>query len=573
MELQKCKEQCTRLKQKIDQLEGECTERERKINLYKEESVQKTKLVVQLQKQIATIEGSVRNQASSSGLIGALLGAASGEGVALEKIKRELAVLEEELLSKIKENEQLQINYYELNRLKEKEKQELTLLLESEVKKVEKLEKEIFRKNEESEVVRSQNDLLSRDLVEAEAKIQTIKLEMQLANRSRLVAIRARQKENENIRLHRFRSLPESFNRRTKKQEKQYAENESLLSLGDVEFWLDQWRTETIFFVEQQGTTSKAILENIRALRFLAESTIFDKYVIQSQTEYMTKLDVIFRGCKNLGRQFPFTIPFTTAFEKHLQNVDDSNNNEQWTSFLVDLSNEAQNILVTISSDDDPVTFILNGIVGISRAWNTWMMMEDDDEGEIEEVHKAVPQKEEEPANAYIDKEDDHSEPFERYIASDSISQTPDVARSSDSHPQSINLQNPQASFDDSRVVELKRHYHVQSLQTLKQLAEARAALENAEKRVTLAETRFQTLSEERTMHLKVHQECKEAMKRAREELEGTRSSYDEHLKTLSERIVELEGMVKQKDDEITQLKGEALLMSQLKRVVTSSKS
>ena len=126
-----------------------------------------------------------------------------------------------------------------------------------------------------------------------------------------------------------------------------------------------------------------------------------------------------------------------------------------------------------------------------------------------------------------------------------------------------------------TQALELKRWYHTQSLTLIREADEARRELDASRARTTELETKVRSMSDERQRHVRVLSECKGAMKRAREELDQTRASYDEQLRLLSSRVVELEESLRAATAEADRLREENALLAQLKasRFFASSSS
>jgi len=91
---------------------------------------------------------------------------------------------------------------------------------------------------------------------------------------------------------------------------------------------------------------------------------------------------------------------------------------------------------------------------------------------------------------------------------------------------------------------ELKMHYHAESLALLAREAAAVRDASAAQALLREAQARLDVLNDERARHVRVLQDCKTAMKQAREELTATRHSYDRQLRDLSDRVVDAEAQL-----------------------------
>jgi len=609
------------LQQRVETLERDLAEKEKKlfqlreeVALAKEEASQKTKLIVQLQREIVEAEKKLlKNPQSGPSLFGALLGAASAESLEITKLRKQLEVQEEELFSKIKENEKLQIRCVDLKQDVEDEKRKLSVVIDQEIKKGSRLQKELVRKSEELEVVKTQNDLLSKEMVENERKIEHMKIENENANKIIKKKTRESDRNLEKCRLLEQRPIPLSVLQFSKLQRLTadyiMRENEWYLHLSDLLFWAFQWRLDRNVASEYQVNAIKALGDEIKLLHGSLESVIFTDSIVSWKLVFGC-LEKIGRACKTLSTSFEFCKVISSIFEENCEDLRLLRNDLEVFELIREVSKKLNNlpsikldsiaVLVLDSAkavfeDLDKLASIIESsskatIQVFGSIWETRQFLlstdlfKDDTEHHVNENQVAKSHIELDSASQKTD--DSLLISMEKLLRPSSNSPTlynkpakpigaeglPRGNLSSFEEPMSPVKSSPSVPPDvqsqDGAIIELKRHYHMQSMKYLEQVEALKISLENAHQIILSVENQNQDLVEERQVQAKATEEYRSAMRRAKEELSQTRASYDSQLQNFSERIFELDQVIKKKEEQIGQMKAEEMLMEQLKKTM-----
>lgn len=127
----------------------------------------------------------------------------------------------------------------------------------------------------------------------------------------------------------------------------------------------------------------------------------------------------------------------------------------------------------------------------------------------------------------------------------------------------------PQSTEEDESLAQIKRFYHERSMDLLQQLERCKSKLHVCEQRASRAEAHLKQATKQ-----KEDQECRARksqgdLDRSRQDFDEYQISLQEQLRVISERVVELEGVLTAKEEELTQIKGENLLIAQLAKSVS----
>ena len=584
MEIERCREDRSRLKQRVDELERQIMEKDKTLlrfreetALAKEEASQKTKLCVQLQKQLVDLErtnrssstkGSLLSGSSSStgatSLMGALLGAASGESQIIARLEKEMAVQQEELLSKIKQNEQLQICLDDLKQNYEHDKKEFGGILEAEVKKSQKLERYLEKKSQELEVVRLQHEAMTRDLVDKDKKLFAI-------------TERLEKVETENSQLKKRIAREDTRNELLKKNNKSQEELkvETLLTIRDIaDELLQKMEDSSSSFPMAERRATQNLMDYLNSLSI--ESFESDE-----------KINFTVERIAKLCQSIPNLEFFVRAFDKSVDSM-----KFQPSLLLNELESELQLLLV---SDVHPI--VVDHVKRLVQMWQ--VCIEQQPQQHQRELQNANQVTVTRPTTKQaFDSNKDQEQPtkqekspalqsdesllngLEDMIGGRTKSTTLSTiqersfvmtAVQEEHHPQhQTTITEDDLGFnafkDDEKESSIKKHYHMLSLNSLRRVRQLEMEVMANESKLAALEDQILVLKTSASAAEAQRDELKKQAKRDKEELVETRLSYDSQLRSFSDRVVELEKALQEKEQEIKQVKGEGLLLQTIRK-------
>jgi len=629
------------LRQRLEQLEKELAERDKRLlqtreelAYSKEEARHKTKLVIQLQKQLVELEarrdsGNSKQQSSSSSsfLFGTLLGAASGETHELSRLKQDLVVQGEELLKRIRENEELQVRCFELEQQQDRDKKTMTAVIDKEVRRALRVEKDCARLKEELDVTKIQNEVLRNDLGVMEARLESSKGEMQRLRLDTWSLERLRQREAErfSLTMTRFPVSPYmTFESGSKPWilERGEAECECILDAGDVCYWLSRWCLHARPVTDQAVAAVKALTETVAMIEKTLIHIKDEAGIVFLLNQHVAVLQMTMRTLSNAGEGFAETVisEYDRAraqgnsdltigsWRGMLRNIVDAFRQrsrrglDQTKSFL---EHQAVTSLTTLNEsvvrldvvwDKRPASLESENVqlakLMLDRMGLEKMSSRLDEPADSDDTSLVVPV----PAKkvgakrspslaevSHIDITKQSDESFLNSLEDFLQPKEPPVLSLADTFVPTkepngwhsvVDDQASQTNHDVAKTpvttetLQLKKYYHEHMLKHLGEIAELKNLLRAEERRAADAERRVSEMY--RQGQVLQNEQNIEGLSKLREELQETCQSYNAQLLTMTERIMELERDLQLKREEADQLRAEKTVMIQLRKTMKS---
>lgn len=537
------------LQARVVQLEKELGEKDKRFLSsleetahYKSEATQKMKLVVQLQKQLVEFEkGSNRGgNGSSAGnsmrggmaggsgsLFGTLFGVASGELNELERLKQQNEVLNEELTIKVKQNEMIRIEFDEYRREIEMEKKQFTALLEREVKDKQQLEKRFATLAEKHQILKTQQEIMAADLKQKGSKELVLSVE---ADKLRL----------KNEILARFCHRWFEWEQLTKEASLDKTWVDLKLTLFDLCHWM--------LLIKADETVLRPVRTVVSLMKEIDYGSIDDESKV---SEILSKM---IRPMKALDDRI---IPFCKSIVSLLSMAEGSH----------DLNSFARGFFEAVQVDDSTIYFVLADELDL----NTLMRMSLSRIASrvqiliSEKMNKVTEGRTDKPAILQSDESLLHS--IEDCLDHRNLpSPITKSVLSSIEEDSGSNLNQSKTMDSLPPAFQEKLQFHSKALNYLRRIRQLETQLVDMKSDQVHLQGKLEEIWREREEMTSGFKDMTKELEAAQEELTETRQSYDLQLKNFSDRIVELELLVKQREDEIRQMKSENVLLTSIKK-------
>lgn len=526
---------------------------------------------------------------------------------------RNAEVFAEELEGKIRENESLHVTMFDL-------RQEFNARIADWDVRRDKMEKRVDRLGREGERYKElyEGQVHRVEMMDAELKSADGRIGV-LNRRVEEVEIELFEVKTELLREGLLRKLG-IVQVKSAKECGVQARVETCVLLHRVEFWVEAWRREVSFSHAQQANAAKAFLETISLLKSQIQDVLTGNDTVE-----LSKWISEFQDLTKANRALAPISEFCKCMQAVFVRLAGAGVDEPWTdkkcAQLAMMGLEQTDMLMR--AHDVVSKNVWQNIRDVGEAWRLFLQTksseeEEDRETKINFLKAAAVEREQEVAAGIplasstiaIDlfpsfppvmdffpmqqqqqpvKQDElRVDMNDATVMADEMiglflptsansSYEPSLNPSSTPSPVFGASSPPEFDLNGSRmpqpgepqdeiILSLKRTYHENSLKALRELALTKKSLRDCENQKYLLETQLAHLTEERKQNFKVHVECKDAMRCARQELTEMRDSYEDNIRMLSERVVELDLELKQKNDYVDRLVSHGSLLSSVKQ-------
>jgi hypothetical protein len=461
--------------------------------------------------------------------------------------QQEMTILKEELQRRITENQSLHMTIADMTNRHADDMTELKRMLESEEKRNKKLEQSITTRNHEHEVLEEQNRAMTIELARMEKSTRLTENEIHRLNRTIYKLQRQVNHEQELSTMKQENiPLPKAL---------------VMVCLADVENSFEYWFKET--------NTPRGFMERFSEVRKLSCTLLLTAtFNGNSNNELLLTQCCLTIG--NLIRSTSATFKVLKWFTPKLQSTLDELNeiirNRNWHDVIRPLDNIGEEFIHAAETDQSTLLGVGHEIKSLSNAVKELLKYQQEQEIEkMKDIDVGFENKQEQQtANQNKIELSSSQTAGETILQQDTNTYT----NNTDNEDNDTFLQTEEEStfLNNTMINEIKKWYHTKCIDLIHAKDEAERRLENVQQRCSVAEGRIKMITEERIRNIKVLTECKDAMRKAREELDQTRISYDQQLQLLSSRVLELENELKQAQIQVNNLSRENTLLNKLKQ-------